>query len=193
MKISIVSFSVFMAGLVCVFFSLLSLSQGENSPLNRLGNKTIEAQNAGIEFYRGLSDIYLSLALLEEGKVTKANNMLARTSEVYFSRALKTYVQITKAASTKPIVLKNVKFEQIGRIAVDLQDFKGHFPNTLSEVAEITVKEFADFVKFIETTRFEKNANVNRQRVRELYERIFRLTTLGLSSSGIISYVSESR
>ena len=188
MKKSNVLLSIFASALVCLLLSMASSSQGEIGPINKLG-KIGASQEAGSEFFRGLSGIYLSLDLLEQGKLREANRELQKTKEVYFSRALKIYAKMSKAASTQPIILNNIPLEQLERIAANLKDFKGHFPNTLREIADIAVKEFANFVELIGATKFVNNANVNRQRVRELYERIFRLTTLGLATSDLISIV----
>jgi len=192
MKKSIVSFSIFMSVLACLFLSMASSSQGEIGPINKLGGIK-QSQMASSGFFIGLSRIYLSLDLLEQGKIREANIELQGTNEVYFTKALKIYAKISETASTKPIILNNIPLEQFGRGAADLQDFKGQFPNTLREVANIAVKEFDNFVKFIGATKFVENANVNRQLVRDLYKRIFRLTTLSLSTSEIISIVPSNQ
>jgi len=188
MKTLIVSFSIFMTVLVCLSLSMVPWSQAEIGPYQQLG-PVEKNRKAASGFFIGLSQIYLSFNLLEHGNISGANVQLQKAQEVYFAESLNIYTEISNSASTRPIILNNIPLEQFGRIAADLRDSKGQFPNTLKEVTNIVVKEFADFLEFIKATKFGSNPNVNRQRVRKLYEKIFRLTTLGLSTSDLISIV----
>ncbi len=193
MKTSTVSFTICMITLVCLSLSILSLSQGEIGPLNRgKGSFKALSQEAGSNFFKGLSMVYLSLEALEKGNVDGANNLLTASVESNFKPALSDYYRIQKGDSRRPVILGDMPLNQIGRIASDLQNYEVTFPNTEGEISDIALTEVNKFAGFLSKTRFIAGDTIgNQQRVRDLYKKIFRVTILGLSTSELTSMVSK--